>query len=105
MKTKHQVRERLWSERCFGYRYPELRTTCEGIDRFLIPATCVGIRPTVADFEECAPNSLPLLYEGRLFPNPLTNHPSLFEEKARSYIARWPWLRIEKNRLAWVMDA
>jgi len=62
-----------------------------GIDRFLVPATCVGVRPG----ELHAPHGLELLYEGVLTMNPLTPHRELFERKAASYRARWPWLRIE----------
>jgi hypothetical protein len=40
-----------------------------------------------------APYGLALMDEGLLTPNPLMDHPQLFEAKARSYQARWPWLR------------
>jgi len=56
-----------------------------------VPATCVGVRPG----ELHAPHGLELLYEGVLTMNPLTPHRELFERKAASYRARWPWLRIE----------
>jgi len=34
------------------------------------------------------------LYQGLLRPNPLCEHRELLRAKARSYRARWPWLRI-----------
>jgi hypothetical protein len=93
-EAKNQARVHLWYPEHFGFPYPQLRGAKEGIDRFLIPATCVGLRPGQAGWEVYAPNGLPLLYDGVLAPNPLTNHRVLFEDKARSYRARWPWLRV-----------
>lgn len=95
VEAKNQARVHLWYPEHFGHPYPQLRSAREGIDRFLIPATCVGLRPDQAGWEIYAPHGLPLLYEGMLAPNPLTDYRTLFEEKARSYRARWPWLRVE----------
>jgi len=95
VEAKNQARVHLWYREYFGHDYPPLASSCDGIDRFLIPATCVGLRPGTTGWELYAPNGLPLLYEGRLFPNPLTNHRALFDAKAQSYRARWPWLRVE----------
>ena len=95
VEAKNQARVHLWYESYFGHPYPRLHSATEGIDRFLVPATCVGIRPRGVDGEVYAPYGLALLYEGRLSPNPLTDHAALFIEKARSYADRWPWLRIE----------
>ncbi|MGE8319931.1 MAG: nucleotidyltransferase family protein [Comamonas sp.] len=86
----NQARVHLWYESYFGHAYPALRSSSDGIDRFLIPATCIGIRPG----ELYAPNGLDLVYDGVLAPNPLTPHHELFQQKAESYRARWPWLRI-----------
>jgi hypothetical protein len=87
----NQARVHLWYESYFGHPYPPLGSACDGIGRFLIPATCVGVRPG----EVYAPNGLESLYEGRLAMNPLTPHRPLFESKAASYRQRWPWLSIE----------
>lgn len=91
VEVSNQARVHLWYESYFGRPYEELRCACEGIDRFLIPATCVGIRPG----ELYAPNGLALLYDGILTMNPLLPHRDLFERKAASYCSRWPWLRIQ----------
>jgi hypothetical protein len=85
----NQARVHGWYEAHFGYPCAPLGSAQEGIDRFLIPCTCVGIRPG----EVYAPNGLHLLYEGLLTMNPLTPHEALFRRKAASYQARWPWLR------------
>jgi uncharacterized protein len=94
-EAKNQARVHLWYPEYFGHPYPQLHCAADGIDRFLIPATCVGLRPREAGWDLYAPNGLPLLYEGVLTPNPLTAHRTLFEAKARSYRARWQWLTVE----------
>ncbi len=60
----------------------------DGIDRFLIPATCVGMNPK----EVYAPHGFELLYQVILAMNPLTPHKALFCQKAASCLQRWPWL-------------
>lgn len=95
IEVANQARVHLWYESYFGHSYGALRSTCDGIDRFLIPATCVGV---CAD-SLYAPNGLAMLYEGLLTANPLTPHRDLFERKAASYRARWPWLRMERAGL------
>jgi len=89
--VSNQARVHVWYESYFGHPCQELRSACEGIDRFLILATCVGIRPG----EIYAPHGLTLLYDGILSMNPLTPYRDLFERKAASYCARWPWLQAD----------
>jgi hypothetical protein len=91
IEASNQARMHFWYESYFGHPCEALRSTCDGIDRFLIPATCVGVSPGSI----YAPNGLAMLHEGVLTMNPLTPHRDLFERKAASYQARWPWLRIE----------
>lgn len=90
IEVANQARVHLWYEAHFGHPYPALRSARDGIDRFLMPATCVGLRPDAL----YAPHGLAMLYEGLLTPNPLTPYPDLFARKAASYRARWPWLRV-----------
>ncbi|MFZ6720608.1 nucleotidyltransferase family protein [Undibacterium sp. Ji49W] len=89
----NQARVHLWYESYFGHPYDALACAADGIDRFLIPATCVGIRPDAI----YAPNGLAMLYEGILSMNPLTPYRDMFEQKAASYQSRWPWLRIDQG--------
>ena len=91
VEASNQARVHVWYESYFGHSYPELHSACDGIDRFLVLGTCVGIRPG----EVYAPYGLELLYDGVLTMNPLTPYEELFARKAASYRARWPWLRIE----------
>lgn len=94
IEVKNQARVHLWYEAHFGYPYPQLASAQEGIDRFLIPSTCVGIRPKDQGHELYCPNGLAALYAGRLTPNPLTRHLPLFQAKADSYRSRWDWLEL-----------
>jgi hypothetical protein len=95
VELRNQARVHLWYERHFGVPYPKLTSACDGIDRFLTPCTCVGIRPLSAtDLELYAPYGLTDLYGGILKRNPVNDQPHLFEAKAASYKHRWPWLTI-----------
>jgi uncharacterized protein len=96
IEVKNQARVHLWYEVHFGHAYPQLASAKEGIDRFLIPSTCVGVRRTGTGFEVHAPNGLAALYEGLLTPNPLTPHRPLFRDKAASYRSRWEWLQVRE---------
>jgi len=93
--VKNQARVHLWYEDFFGYPCPALRSARDGIDRFLVPCTSVGVRAAAGgDCELYAPYGLRDLYDGILRPNRLTDHRELFLRKAASYRARWPWLRV-----------
>jgi hypothetical protein len=90
VEAANQARVHLWYEAFFGHPYAPLGSSCDGIARFLVPATCVGVRPG----EICAPYGLDALYRGELTMNPLVPHSDLFERKVASYRARWPALTI-----------
>jgi hypothetical protein len=92
IELKNQARVHLWYEKRFGSPYPQLRSVQDGIDRYLVTCTCIGISSET--WEIYAPWGLEELWRGVLRPNPLTVMPGRFREKAESYRARWPWLRI-----------
>jgi uncharacterized protein len=95
VEARNQARVHLWYEQHFGVAYPRLTSTPDGIDRFLISCTCVGIRPRRDDTVELyAPHGLDELYAGILRPNPVNDQPRLFQAKVASYRARWPWLNV-----------
>ena len=98
IEVKNQARVHLWYEEHFGYPYRELASAKEGIDRFLVPSTCVGVRRVAGEYESYAPNGLAILYAGVLTPNPLVPHLKLFREKVASYRSRWEWLRVVEER-------
>lgn len=93
VEASNQARVHLWYESYFGQRYEPLLCSRDGIARFLVPATCVGVKPG----EVHAPYGLSLLYEGVLGMNPLVPHRDLFEQKTSSYRSRWPWLRVQTD--------
>lgn len=95
VEAKNQARVHTWYPAYFGYPYPALNNSKDGIDRFLVRCTCVGIS---ADLQLYAPNGLGDLYQGRLAPNPMCERPALFEKKARDYQSRWDWLTIESAK-------
>lgn len=92
IEIKNQARVHRWYEQRFGRPYPQLRSAKDGIDRYLIAGTCVGL--DVVSGEVYAPYGLGDVEDGLLRINPLNRQPDLFAQKAASYQARWPWLTI-----------
>ena len=89
VEVANQARVHLWYPQYFGRPCPELTSAEDGIRRFLVLETCIGIRPNA----QCAPFGLSGAYAGTLTPNPLTPYRELFADKVASYRARWPHLR------------
>jgi hypothetical protein len=103
VETKNQARVHTWYPQWFGHPYPALTSARDGIDRFLVPCTCVGLSLDTPRGDApalYAPNGLADLYAGILRPNPLCDHRALFRDKAASYQRRWPWLRIDEGPLS-----
>jgi uncharacterized protein len=95
IEVKNQARVHTWYEDYFGYPYETLTSTADGISKFLVECTCIGISLHEDGAPHLhAPYALDDLYAGILRPNALMNHRDLFHTKAASYRARWPWLRI-----------
>ena len=92
VEVKNQARVHLWYPDRFGGEYPQLRSARDGIDRYLVSCTCVGIEAQSG--KVYAPNGLKELGEGVLRMNPVNARPDLFRQKAESYKARWPWLTV-----------
>ncbi|MDO7896050.1 nucleotidyltransferase family protein [Pseudomonas citrulli] len=98
IEIKNQARVHLWYHQRFGRSYPQLQSARDGIDRYLVAGTCIGLE--VATGEVYAPYGLADVEEGVLRINPGNPQPDLFVQKARSYQARWPWLRIVEPGIA-----
>ena len=92
VEVKNQARVHTWYRDWFGADYPALRSSRDGIDRFLVAGTCLGLR--LDDGQLHATHGLHDVAAGVLRINPRHPVPALFAQKARSYQARWPWLRI-----------
>ncbi len=92
VEPRNQARVHLWYESRFGPGYPQLRSARDGIDRYLVECTCVGIEVTSGALY--APYGLDDLAAGILRMNRHNPRPAFFIRKAESYPARWPWLTI-----------
>jgi uncharacterized protein len=96
VELKNQARVHLWYAERFGSAYPQLRCSRDGIDRYLVDCTRVGVHAGAGGaMEVYAPSGFEDLHRGILRPNPLSPSPERFRAKAESYRERWPWLRIE----------
>jgi hypothetical protein len=94
--VKNEARVHLWYRQRFGGDYPQLTRVEDGIARFLVRSTCIGLMPQVdGTLRLIAPYGTEETASGILRPNALWC-PSIdrFRAKAESYCARWPWLRI-----------
>ncbi|MSP83950.1 MAG: nucleotidyltransferase family protein [Alphaproteobacteria bacterium] len=96
VEVKNQARVHLWYGKRFGPGYPVLRSSKDGIDRFLVRCTCVAVRADGSGtFDVYAPYGLEERHRGELRPNPANQRPDLFFAKAESYRLRWPWLTVD----------
>lgn len=91
IELRNQARVPLWFERKFGAPCPPVAHAQDGIGRYLVSCTCVGMTP---EGTILAPYGLEDTFAGILRLNPHTPNPALFEAKAESYRSRWPWLQI-----------
>ncbi|BBH45859.1 nucleotidyltransferase family protein [Pseudomonas sp. KU43P] len=95
VEIRNQARVHLWYEAKFGAGYPALKQVTDGIDRYLIRSTCLGI--DVGTGELYSTHGLDELQRDLLRMNALNPQPELFKAKADSYRARWPWLTLQEN--------
>ena len=93
IEVANQARVHQWYPKHFGQPYPALTSAADGIRRFLVLETCVGVRPNGC----IAPYGLTGLYEGTLTSNPLMPYATLFRQKVASYCQRWDGLRIQEG--------
>jgi hypothetical protein len=92
VELRNQARVHLWYEAHFGVASPVLRSSRQGIDRYPVACTCVGIEAATGTLY--APNGLEDLWQGVLRPNPRNPHRGMFRAKAERYRRRWPFLRV-----------
>ncbi|MEP0709272.1 MAG: nucleotidyltransferase family protein [Parvibaculum sp.] len=92
IELKNQARVHLWYEQKFGTAYPPLRSSCEGIDRFLAPACMVGIAP---DMMVYAPHGFDDIETMIIRPNRAPNFSAeRYAEKAARWKEKWPELTV-----------
>ncbi|CAK16398.1 nucleotidyltransferase family protein [Pseudomonas entomophila] len=92
VEVRNQARVHLWYEAKFGAHYPQLKSVTEGIDRYLINSTCLGV--DVVTGELYSTYGLEDLQNDVLSMNARNPQPVLFRRKADSYRERWPWLKV-----------
>lgn len=92
IEVKNQARVHLWYRDRFQADYQPLTQATDGIDRYLIACTCVGIEVQTSALY--APEGLDELQRGVLRMNPRFAQPDLFLQKAQSYRDRWSWLQV-----------
>ncbi|GGD18150.1 hypothetical protein GTQ45_10885 [Pyruvatibacter mobilis] len=94
IELRNQARVHLWYEDHFGVDYPPLRSSCEGIDRFLAVACKVGVS---LDGKErlYAPDGLDDLTGMRVRPNPSGNFSAEhYTSKSARWHAMWPEVHV-----------
>ncbi len=94
LEAKNQARVHTWYEAYFGAPYSPLRSSTEGIDRFLVDGTCVGLQAGAGGLTLYAPDGLDGLLRGVLRPNRRCPDARLYAAKAADYRRRWPWLTV-----------
>ena len=98
VEIRNQARVHLWFEDRFGSACPPLGNAYEGIERFVVAGTCVGMRRLEdGRYETRAPYGFEDMFDGVLRWNPRNPTPHRFEDKCESYRRRWPWLVIDQT--------
>jgi hypothetical protein len=99
VQLRNQARVHLWYPKKFAVPYPQLRSSCDGIRQFLMPACMVGIN---ANLEIFAPLGLDDIFDRVIRPNPLWRGPPRprYLEKARRYMRDWPTVRLIEEEAA-----
>lgn len=95
IEPRNQARVHLWYPQKFGMPYAPLRKSTDGIDRFLMRAAQVGIRPSGLGYEVYAPHGFDDLESMTVRPNECPNfRADLYQEKAGRWQALWPALTV-----------
>ena len=90
VEVRNQARVHLWYQARFGGTYSPLHKVTDGIDRYLIRSTCLGV--DVRTGKLYSTHGLDDLQNNQLRMNLLNPRQDLFRAKAASYQQRWPWL-------------
>jgi uncharacterized protein len=91
IEVRNQARVHLWYPQKHGLPYPALRSSTEGIDRFLTKNTQVGIRSTPGGFDVYAPNGFDDVAAMIVRPNPGPNFSAAnYAAKAKRWKSLWP---------------
>ena len=95
IEARNQARVHLWYPQKHGLPYPALRSSTEGIDRFLTRNTQVGIRRSDEGHDVYAPNGFDDIAGMIVRPNPGPNFsPANYAAKAARWKGLWPELTV-----------
>jgi hypothetical protein len=95
VEVRNQARVHLWYPQKHGLPYPALRSSTEGIDRFLTKNTQVGIQRMQGGHEVYAPDGFDDIANLIVRPNPGPNFSAAnYEAKARRWKMLWPELTV-----------
>lgn len=95
VQIRNQARVHLWYEQKFQMPYPPLTRATDGIDRFLMHCSQVGVRPSATGLELYAPKGLDDIAAMVVRPNRVANfNAARFREKALRWQAAWPQMTI-----------
>ncbi len=96
IEFRNQARVHLWYEEKHNISYPPLKTSCEGIDRFLAVGNMVGIQPLANGDRRFYVPGLADMAEMRIRPNRAGNFvKERYDEKCVRWKENWPELTIE----------
>ncbi|MEQ1756418.1 MAG: nucleotidyltransferase family protein [Micropepsaceae bacterium] len=99
VQLRNQARVHLWYPQKFDLPYPELKSSCQGVDQFLVQASVVAIRQSSpAALDIYAPLGLDDIFNRILRPNPLWKGQPRKEYKVKCdrYLRNWPSLRFKQ---------
>jgi len=95
IETRNQGRVHLWYPDKHGMPYPPVRSSTEGIDRFLTANTMVGIRRSESGYDVYAPNGFADIGGLIVRPNPGPNFsPQNYAAKAARWKSLWPEITV-----------
>lgn len=91
IEPRNQARVHLWYNEKHGVPYPALRSSTEGIDRFLSKTTRIGIQRTADGFDVYASDGFDDAANMIVRPNPGPNFSAQnYGDKAARWKAMWP---------------
>ena len=95
VEARNQARVHLWYPEKHGLPYPALRSSAEGIDRFLTKNTRVGIRRTQDGHDVYAPDGFDDIAGMIVRPNPGANFSAAnYAAKAARWKRLWPEITV-----------
>jgi uncharacterized protein len=95
IEARNQARVHFWYPEKHGLPYPPLRSSTEGIDRFLARNTQVGIRRRHGGYDVYAPNGFDDIANLIVRPNPGPNFSAAnYDAKTTRWKMRWPEITV-----------